>query len=66
LATYGGIWQVFGDESPQIAKKVWTDTKTSICGNSKSICGFEKNGHFISKFGYLCAKIILFWGKLRR
>jgi hypothetical protein len=31
LATYGGIWQVFGDESPQIAKQVFTESKISIC-----------------------------------
>ncbi len=62
---FGNTWRrwVFGDESPQIAKQVFTYRKSSICWKWKPIRGFGKNGHFVMKFGYLLNKTIIFGEK---
>jgi hypothetical protein len=64
--TYGGFWQVFADESPQIAKKFSQIEKVLSVESENLSVDLERNGHFVMKFGYLCNKIIVFWETLRR
>jgi hypothetical protein len=54
LTTFGGCWQVFSDESPQIAKQVLRIP--SICGFRTFICGFQKI--MVTLFQYLPPALI--------
>jgi hypothetical protein len=64
LATYGGICRIFGDESPLIAKQVFTDGKVLSAEKENLSVDLEKTGRFVMKFGYLHNKIIVFGKKI--
>jgi hypothetical protein len=64
LATYGGIWQVFADESPQIAKQVCTDRKSSrISGKSENLSVVLEKMVTLLRNLATCATKSLFLGK---
>ena len=60
------IWQnkvIFTKEKSTDRQRHSTDRKLSIREISLSICGVEKNGHFVTNFGYLRNKDRVFGQK---